>query len=149
MQQRIRNEIENQIKQHIPQAQLHLITIKENGIEKLGWKRKGKEFLYKGVMYDVVKSEKKDDSVLYYCITDVEETQLLLILGQLVKEHLAHSKKYNSAKKFLKYFLKKLYISQQVIESIAISDTSEFFFVFKESFQSLVLNILTPPPKQV
>ncbi|HRD79702.1 MAG TPA: hypothetical protein PK198_00630 [Saprospiraceae bacterium] len=34
------------------------------------------EFRYKGIMYDVVRQEAKGDTTLYWCIADIEDTQL-------------------------------------------------------------------------
>ncbi len=145
LQQQIRSEIKNQIKQRIPSEELHVLAVSKS--EKIDWKREGKEFLYKGTMYDVVKTEKKDDTVLYYCITDVEETQLFAMLDQLVKEHLAHSKKHNSAKKLLKNFYKKFYDNKYVIRITLPVIKYSFLPPVNESLQFLTLDIPSPPPR--
>ncbi|MFD2244619.1 hypothetical protein [Pontibacter ruber] len=149
LQQQIRSEIKNQIKQRIPADELHVIAVSINEQGKLDWKREGKEFLYKGSMYDVVKTETKDDTVFYYCITDVEETQLFAMLDQLVKEHLAHSKKHNSAKKLLKSFYKKFYDNKYVVRITVPVVNYSFLPPVDESLQSLALDIASPPPRLV
>lgn len=149
LQEQIRSEVKNQLKQQIQENKLHLITIKETEAWKLDWEREGKEFRYKGMMYDVVRTEKQEGAVSYHCISDVEESHLFAMLDLLVQEHLAHSKKNNTAKKLLKNFLDKLFIDKYSIEIKLLQAVTLTILPFKESLQSLALDVIAPPPKLI
>lgn len=45
--------------------------------EHFTWMRTGKEFRYKGCLYDVVKVEKRSNGVVYYCLCDNDENALI------------------------------------------------------------------------
>lgn len=149
LQEQIRSEVKDQLKQQIQENKLHLITIKETEARKLDWEREGKEFSYKGMMYDVVRTEKQEGAISYYCISDVEESHLFAMQYLLVEEHLAHSKKNNTAKKLLKNFLDKLFINKYSIEIELLKAVTLTILPFKESLQSLALDVIAPPPKLI
>ena len=147
LQEQVRNEIKSQLKQQIPESRLHIVTIKETDARLLEWEREGKEFRYKGMMYDVVRTEKQEGTVTYYCLTDVEESRLFAMMELLVKEQLAHSKKHDTAKKLLKNFLNKLFIDKYSIEIKLFQAVTLTILPFEESLQTLALEVIAPPPK--
>lgn len=55
-------------------TQLHITADLKN---EINWVEPGREFRYKGEMYDVVRTAPQDDgSIIYHCIADKEETHL-------------------------------------------------------------------------
>ena len=149
LQEQVRSEVKSQFKQQIPESRLHLVTIKETDARLLEWEREGKEFRYKGMMYDVVRTVKQEGAVSYYCMTDVEESRLYTMLELLVKEQLSHSKKHDTAKKLLKNFLNKLFIDKYSIEIKLFQAVTSTTLPFEESLQSLALDVIAPPPKLI
>ena len=56
----IRKEMKHKIKAGVPEDQLAKIIVNSENEQELDWKH-GKEFRYKGIMYDVVKKEVNED----------------------------------------------------------------------------------------
>lgn len=97
----IQKQIKTEIKQGLTISQLTPITIKKNQLDKVDWKDGGKEMLYNGQMYDIVRVVEHEESVTYYCINDEDETRLFENLEEHVNDFIASNKscKKNSSKK--------------------------------------------------
>lgn len=76
-QQKIQKSIKKLMEQQIPNHFLHKITVAKEDTHSLKWEKIGREFWYKGQLYDVVRSITNSQSVTYYCIQDSKETQLV------------------------------------------------------------------------
>jgi len=76
----IRHKVEKMIAKNLPNEYLHKITVSNS--EKLTWEKPQKDFWYKGYLYDVVRTTQTQDSITYYCLQDLKETQLLKIFAQ-------------------------------------------------------------------
>lgn len=88
-QQNVRNKIKQQIKQGVPDSKLTKVVVTAETRKQLSWKH-GKEFRYKGTMFDVVRTEMcEDGTTVYYCITDTQETDLFAQLDKLVQKSMA------------------------------------------------------------
>lgn len=111
LQYRIRQEIKQQIKKDIPAGELHKIIFDTN--EEPDWEREGKEFLYRGLMYDIVKKEIAGEKIIYYCISDDEETVLFAQLDKIVRAQMEN--KNTSAKDLSEILtaLSQVYFSEQ------------------------------------
>ncbi len=68
------------IAKNLTNEYLHKITV--SSAEKLTWEKPQKDFWYKGYLYDVVRTTQTKDSITYYCLQDLKETQLLKIFAQ-------------------------------------------------------------------
>ncbi|WP_153796353.1 hypothetical protein [Foetidibacter luteolus] len=145
-QQQARKEIKQQIKRDVPVRELTAIHISRDGKDELEWFEEGKEFHYHNMMYDVVKTEQSADSIVYYCINDVQEKSLFAFLDKMVQDHLAHSKKLGSLKSLEKVWL-------PLIVPAASEDTRHFDHLatlpsyYKNLYQSVSLDMPAPPPK--
>jgi hypothetical protein len=90
----IRSSISRKIESGNYESHLHQLTFSASEAANLHWEHKDKEFRHEGLMYDVVSTEKINDSVIYYCIADEEETHLFAWLGKNIDNDdsaLAHS----------------------------------------------------------
>lgn len=74
-----KREIRKMIKAGVPEDQLVSFVfprdIREKTLPEFKW-TKSNEFRYKGEMYDIVKEEILNDSIVYRCIHDVKESGL-------------------------------------------------------------------------
>ena len=52
-------------------------VISLSGNKEIYWEEKGKEFMFKGEMYDVVKTKTVNGKVMLYCINDKKEKALV------------------------------------------------------------------------
>lgn len=75
LQQNIQKEIKLQIRKGLSDNELTLIIPQTK--KDIEWIKPGKEFRYKGEMYDVVKSKNVNNKVHYLCIWDQKEQKLL------------------------------------------------------------------------
>ena len=84
------------IKAGVPDGELSVIRHTAENSEDFFWIH-SREFRYRGVMYDVVRSEQvSDGATLLHCVTDHQETLLFANLDRMTKSraarHPAHTK---------------------------------------------------------
>ena len=117
----IRKEMKMKIKAGVPEEELAIILVNAENEYELHWKH-SREFKYRGVMYDVVRKERKNDnSITYYCVTDTQETQLFEDLNNIVfKESNAKHNNKNNVKRIVDLF-----------SSILVTEKSEFNLLSK------------------
>jgi hypothetical protein len=73
----IQKEIRREIRQGLSEKDLTLIAVPFNDESGICWIKPGKEFTYRGKMYDVVKTRISDSRKFYYCIDDIKEKKLI------------------------------------------------------------------------
>ncbi len=132
--------IKSQIKNELTKKTLTLIIISSENDTQLEWTKENTEFSYKGSMYDVVKTEKKDNLNYYYCINDIKEKQLII---NYTRQNRRRNKVLLRLKKLLstKYFPEKNSICQRMTKTeISFSDN-------QKRYKSVDLETLSPPPK--
>ena len=82
----IKKEIKRKIKNSLTANELTLITVDSSNEKEVDWED-GKEFHYRGNMFDVVKKkENQNGSVSYFCINDTQEKELFVNIHTLVKD---------------------------------------------------------------
>jgi hypothetical protein len=74
---RIRREIKAQIRQGLEEKDLSVIEVEKGRESGIKWLERGKEFIYRGEMYDVVRMESFGNKQVYHCIQDVKEKKLI------------------------------------------------------------------------
>jgi len=80
----IRAQIKNEIRQGIPESELH--CIRDN--PQLHWREKNREFKMGNRMYDVVKVKRINGQLIYCCINDTQEEKLFADVNELVDQEL-------------------------------------------------------------
>lgn len=146
LQFRQKEDMEVQVKSAIPENRLHQILITNGEEDKIEWFEKNKEFQYEGIMYDIVRQENQGSSIKYYCLTDIEETQLIETLEKLMEHQSAHSKMSNFLKKSYRLFCNQFELSKIEMNGNYICINTWFSLV--THFISLYnTDIPTPPPK--
>lgn len=145
----IRKTIKKQIKAGVSKEKLHYFKFSTEEYENLHWKRPEIEFKIGKNMYDVVRSEKTDDSVFLFCVNDVEETLLFAKLDERLKEKLntaANTK--DSPLRKMNNILKLVYITNEnnlnfdVIFSQKSSRNLEIETMYSDPF----IENFSPPP---
>ncbi len=146
----IRREMKRRIKSAIPEHQLHIITVQNTSDPSIKWMKENKEFRYKGMMYDIVKSRKTDSTIEYYCINDIEETILFDQLDQKVQEKMDHQEENGQGipvKKLLKSNSGNVYIIPSYQSFITVIDQFIHQSVYTATLSAPTREILTPPPQ--
>jgi len=140
MQYQAQQEIQHEIKKGLKEKDLSLIVVPVNNEKDIFWVKPGKEFRYRGAMYDVVKTRIAGQKKYYYCINDVQEKQLIVRFNKnhKQKEQAARRLKRNQSNK---YFPEKYSLC---------TNFTNFDFSFAEyssHYKSIITVVSSPPPK--
>jgi hypothetical protein len=113
IQYRIKSEVEFNIQHGLYVSDLTTITVPKSDLLSIEWEEEGKEMRYQGSLYDIVSCKISNESVTYYCLSDMEEDELEEDLEDHINRHVASNKplKNNSEKKTLDN-LTKLYFTE-------------------------------------
>ena len=104
------------------------------------------EFSYRGVMYDVIATRQTPNSVIFRCIGDKEETELIKRYKDIVKSDFDNSPKSKSM--IALNLISSFYTLPSIISEAGIaSTTSDHFFIYTPNFPSFSYDVITPPPR--
>lgn len=148
VQHQIKREIKSTIKLGLKASELTAIQINKKDLNELVWEEKNKEFHYKGELYDIVKTEENSQYIIYYCINDKQEEQLFENLEEHMNNYISdnHLSKKNSSKKAQPDSI-KLYLSNRLSATIAITNNTAFFNTYPLLYTSACVDISSPPPE--
>ena len=99
-------------------------------------------------MFDVVRSETRNDTVNYYCVNDVQETHLFAHLEEIINQQIDNDKSpFASAAKSLFKILNSLnyFHTERFVFNLAGSPSSSAV-VLAEPGAVIFLEVPTPPP---
>jgi hypothetical protein len=137
-QNKIHKAIKKQIAQNTPNQFLDKITFDFQDIAKIKWEKKYKEFWYQGQMYDVVRFEKTDKNIAYYCIKDTKETSLVEEFKQEITNQ--HNRKEQKNSGLSWDFAKKIVATDFPIVSFITENSPFILSIHKEKIVSLYSN---------
>lgn len=115
--------------------------------DQLNWFEKGREFNYKGDMYDIVRTEASEDGVvIYHCIKDEKEKE---IYRDLVSDFEQSSPAQKNARMLALELFK--FLSNLLIESVQdhithSSESHRSVFSYTEYLFPVYLSISVEPP---
>jgi hypothetical protein len=136
----IQNEVRQEIREGMADKDLTLITVPLNDESGICWIKAGKEFTFRGEMFDVVKIKISNDKKYLYCINDSKEKKLI---SDFSKNHESDQK----AKKLLSSF-SYIYILQQGAFLNILVSSDHNFYIKSYNTASVVSEVNSPPPKQ-
>ena len=143
----IRNEVKANIKKNIPLKELILITIDASNEKEICFLEED-EFLYKDKMYDIVRSERKGNSVTYYCLNDSKEEELFANLNSEVKKNMDSNPVRHKSQQILKKINLSLFYEEA--NTLNKNTFNNVFYPFnKDELLYLSFDVLTPPPEQL
>ena len=87
-----REFIKEQLHNNLKEDEMELISLTDNA-NQIYWMEDGKEFLYKGEMYDVVKSKTIAGKTILYCVNDKKEKELIDNYNNVTKNNSTKDKK--------------------------------------------------------
>lgn len=115
----IRREIKKEIKNQVPENELVKISFTLSELCTIKWEETGKEFWYKGNIYDVVKKITCGDIINFYCINDRQEKMLFANLEILINRQMNSEKQGNGFS--LKKFQTDYFFSHQTLQFSSLS----------------------------
>ncbi|KAF5075313.1 hypothetical protein DSECCO2_172600 [anaerobic digester metagenome] len=148
-QERIRKEIKMMIKAGVPDGELSVIRHTAENSEDFHWIH-SREFRYRGVMYDVVRSEKAaDGATLLHCVTDHQETLLFANLDLMTKSQAARHPAHSKAIHFYSLLMGGLFTppdAEYIRPDSGFMILDAFYLIF---YQQPGIFIDAPPPQSV
>jgi hypothetical protein len=149
VQNHLRNEIKEIIRNNPDKSKLEVITIPNSIIknqESIFKRIDDKEFRYKGKMYDIVMEKNLAGSVQFYCINDKLEEKLIARFSDLKNNDNSKGLLRNNLIKQFKIFSFDAPQTKQnnsFFPTISIAINNYYFM----SLHSIILDINPPPPK--
>ncbi len=147
LQSGIKSEVAVNIEKQILPQDITVFTIQQGEAVKWEWLEKN-EFCHNGIMYDVIKKEKKGNITFYYCRADHKEMRLFEGLNHFVKNisDTQNTEKKESKSSQIKDFFKDYFPVNK--EYTLFNMNKEFRFNISTcSFLSFVPEKQSPPPK--
>ncbi|MEP7321254.1 MAG: hypothetical protein ABI761_05020 [Saprospiraceae bacterium] len=143
----IRCEIRRHIRSGICTEDMKVISIKPDAAGSLAWEDEN-EFLFQGMMYDVVRRDTSaDGSINYYCISDDQETILFAELEESIrKSNKQENRSQELTKKFFSLFFNLYFEKNTTFFTAADLNACLHWNVFI-AYSAPYLNIVSPPPR--
>lgn len=147
-QKKIRKEIKRTILSKIDNKKLDKICVDNDKLNEIISFVHDREFWYKGQLYDIVRTEHNDSQKVYFCINDMDETELVQNYARFFNE--SNDCPSNTLKSKLIRILK--HINFEVFRNIDnITINLPFFKIIKRiktsKYYSFIIEIQSPPPK--
>lgn len=120
--------IKQKIFAQVSEKELQVVSLTDNKHE-IFWEEEGKEFLFRGDWYDVVKTKCIDGKIILYCINDKKEAQLVAKYNSITKHNTASDK---NVKHSIDPILLFTYCDEHL--SVNSSYNSKLFHLFVTSF---------------
>lgn len=149
LQYQAREEMKDSLIHDQPSSQLTFFSDLHNN-KDVSWEESDKEFHYKGEMYDVVRIEKKEGKLLYYCLSDKKETELYSLMDeQLTTQNNSNKLLHTGTQKLLKIFIQVFTPCEHYrIEAGAIGYYPVLYcFSPQSNYSDCYKKVVIPPPK--
>jgi hypothetical protein len=137
----IRSAAGKEIKAGIRDKDLTLLVLTPGIDKEIMWTRPGKEFSFRGNIYDVVKVRTEGGKTYLFCFKDVREKRLLTNCQK-------HRDMRKEPAKKLKRTYPSQYLPQHNLYMAYVVPQDISFIAPGLSYQSIVINIPFPPPKK-
>ena len=135
--------IKEKILSQLKDEELKIISLSDDH-QQIYWEENGKEFLFKGEMYDVVKTKSVNGKVMLYCIDDKKEMALVNNYNLITKHNSSSDKKGKSIVD--NSFNLFVYQDEKNGEQYATRDLNKFYSILPHLTQGVDDND-SPPPK--
>ncbi len=135
--------IKEKIFKQLKDDELQIISYTENK-EHIYWEEDGKEFLFNGEMYDVVKTTIVDNKTILYCINDKKEKALVEKYNSITKQNSSSDKKgKNNIDNSINLFIHQIENSRNGYFIISLHD----FSYYNSLTVDCIVSKISPPPK--
>ena len=138
-----KKSIKYKIRSQLNEDQLQIISLTDN-LKEIYWEEEGKEFFFKGEMFDVVKTKTLNGKMLLYCINDKKEKELVNNYNALTKQNSTTDKK----SKIKADNTQNLFFVEEDQTAVTfIKDNSVQFSRIMIIYLQPFADIISPPPK--
>lgn len=140
-----KREMKQRILNSLPDESLEAITLTGNQ-QHIQWEEEGREFSFKGQMYDVVRTKTIKGDVVLLCINDKKEENLVRQLSNTVKSGSQNNHGKNTKAIFLKLTCDVAVIDFSTYDLFSLPGKSHFTS-YAVALPVSVASITLPPPK--
>jgi hypothetical protein len=143
----VKKEIKGRIKRGVPEAELTSFNV-NTILNSTGfkWEKYGKEFSFKGNLYDIVKTESTNGILQFKCINDKQEKELFANLDKLIQETSGKSKQgQNNIKTAFMPFVVLDPLVEFVLPDNGISHNT---FLPDQKISFVFISVPAPPPNR-
>ena len=141
-QERQKEIIKQTILSQLKDEELDIISLNNNQ-QKIYWEEDGKEFLFNGEMYDVVKSKTVNGKILLYCINDKKEKALVDRYNSITKHNSSSDKKSKTIDNSITLFFQE----KENADNVGDKKLIKYFFSYKSPLPQNLMDKNYPPPK--
>ncbi|MFZ1703807.1 MAG: hypothetical protein WAT79_05645 [Saprospiraceae bacterium] len=145
----IRKEVKKRISDGLSEEEKVKLTFLKNDISQLLKWEHDHEFEYNNQMFDVLHSEIKGDSIIYYCWWDHKESNLNQKLACLTIDALNQNKQQHQQKQHLKKFLNTLFCVNVTPIQFFINFREKLVIESRILWSSRWITPPLPPPKNI
>ena len=143
----IRREIRRQIKSGVSVEDMKVISVKAGASASLDWEDEH-EFLFQGMMYDVIRRDTSaDGTITYYCISDQQETTLFAGLEDSVRKSIKQENKFQDITKKVFSLSFNLYFENNKIFIPIDNKEACLHRTSMNVYSAPHINIVSPPPR--
>ena len=104
------------------------------------------EFSYRGVMYDIIETRQTANSVIFRCIDDKKETDLVKKYKDISKSDFDNTPKSKSM--IVLNLISSFYTFPSIIsEACIVSIPCDHFLIYIRNIPSCSYDVITPPPR--
>ena len=117
---------------------------------QLAWEH-DREFMYQGMMYDIICSEMFNDTIWYWCHLDIKESTLKRKLNNLLVNGVDSAPLNQDHNKQLTHFFKTLFfVSSKAATTAYLSSSQEILFAYADQhYVSPGSSPPAPPPENI
>lgn len=144
-QELIKEDMARQVASQLPNSEL----IKIQDSKNIAWEEEGKEFYVDHQFYDVVKTEKINGVVWYYCINDKMQTKLYNHYAKSIQSNTMNAPNQKENKQQIKFPTSYFLVVTYCIPSFKQIFSTTHSFVYEEKLSTTYSAILVPPPQQI
>ncbi|MBN2892524.1 MAG: hypothetical protein JXL97_11705 [Bacteroidales bacterium] len=143
----LKKEIKKELITGINKKELVKFSVSSEEIQtKFDWKTKN-EFSYQNQLYDIVSTDTKKDSVIFWCWKDNKETNLYAQLNNILSKIIGENAQDKDNQQKIINFYNSFYFTSCFIWKAEIHQKEYKNVEYSKNFSSLKIAPLYPPPK--
>jgi hypothetical protein len=143
MQEQQKELVKEQLHKNLRDNEMELISLSDNK-QKIYWQEDGKEFLFNGELYDVVKSKIINGETILYCLSDNKEKEIIKSYNKVTKNN---SSKDKRAKSNVETASTLFVIENKKSEDISSYKFIKEYYLFISQLSVGITNQLLQPPR--
>lgn len=144
---RVRKEVKLTIKAGLTKKDLVRLSFHKQNLNTLVKWKHSREFQYMADMYDIVLTEESQDSMIYWCWRDHQETELNKKFALALEDTLNHNEERQSTSLKLKQFYNTLFFEGYFFQTSVLPNNGIRNGEYNDHFKSIPQDPIDIPPE--